>query len=126
MSFQEQMLDETFELARLGLNNAVLLNGAAATSLLALAGLGGTEGRDALLLAVMWFGSGAGLGGLASVLAYFGQRCNWEFSKDEERRRGWKRAADLLIWPSVVVCLVSYATFARGAWLTADALKVAQ
>jgi transketolase len=32
MSFQEQMLDETFELARLGLNNAVLLNGAAATS----------------------------------------------------------------------------------------------
>lgn len=87
MSFQEQMLDQTFEMSRLALNNAVLLNGAAASALLAFLGLAAPPAREPLTTAVIWFGCGAGLGGSASVVAYLGQRCNWEYSKDEAQRK---------------------------------------
>ena len=122
MSFQEKMLDQTFELSRLALNNAVLLNGAAASALLAFLGLAAPPARGPLTTAVIWFGCGAGLGGLASVLAYLGQRCNWEYSKNESLRRNWKLAADLLLWPATIVCLASFAVFARGAAIAARSL----
>ena len=94
------MLDQTFELFRLALNNAVLLNGAAAFTLLPFLGLAARLTRGPLTTAVVWFGCGAGLGGLASVLAYLGQRCNWEYSKNE-CARNWQLAADWLLWPAI-------------------------
>jgi hypothetical protein len=129
MSFQEQMLDQTFELSRLTLNNAVLLNGAAATALLAFLGLAPPHAREALTTAVMWFGCGAGFGGFASVFAYVGQRFNWESSKyedkptDKDKGRKWMTAANFLLYSAAVVCFAAFAAFARGAALAADALS---
>jgi hypothetical protein len=128
MSFQEQMLDQTFELSRLALNNSVLLNGAAASALLAFLGLAAPHAREPLTTAVIWFGSGAALGGWASVLAYVGQRCNWESSKyegkstDQRKRRNWMIPATLLLYSAVIACLAAFTAFVVGAVLAANAL----
>jgi hypothetical protein len=128
MSFQEQMLNQTFELSRLALNNAVLLNGAAATALLAFLGLAAPHAREPLTTAVIWFGSGAGLAGWASVFAYVGQRFNWESSKyddnptDEHKRRNWMIAAKVLIYFAAIVCLAAFTAFVVGAVLAGNAL----
>jgi hypothetical protein len=114
--FSDRMLEETFEFARLAVNSAILLNGAAATALLAF-GAQRPEGlTHAVGTALVCFAFGASLGGITALFAYFGQRCNWEHSKGTAGKRGWGAAASALLTVAILTCLASYAAFALGCW----------
>jgi hypothetical protein len=114
--FSDRMLEETFEFARLTINSAILLNGAAATALLAF-GAQRPEGlTNAVGTALVCFAFGAGLGGITALFAYVGQRCNWEHSKGTTGKRSSGVAASALLTIAILTCLASYAAFALGCW----------
>lgn len=128
--FQKTMLEATFAFARLALTNAILLNGAAATALLAFLGTAVVPNRPPLIAAIFWFGFGTMAGGASSLLAYFGQRQNWEWSKVEDtpaatlpKSVGHGRAAHVLIWLAIIAGAAAYILFFVGAVLAACGLR---
>lgn len=128
--FQNTMLEATFAFARLTLTNAILLNGAAATALLAFLGSANAETRGPFVCAISCFAWGTMSGGVASLLAYLGQRQNWEWSIVEDtpeattaqsRRQG--RMAHILIVLAILAGVAAYVLFLVGALMAARGLR---
>jgi hypothetical protein len=104
------MLTATFEFAKLAVSSLIILNGAAATALLAFIGSRGVIGgssRSALLA----FALGAGFGGVSSALAYFGQRLDWNSASG---RRSYSRAVPYFIGSAITLVIFGYAMFFTG------------
>ena len=105
------MLGATFAYARLALGQVVLLNGAGATALLAFIPAHGAIAAD-LRCAVLLFAFGAGLGVVATVLAYFGQRVNWEAANATLTTKSG--AATLIITAAMVAVAGALVLFVCG------------
>ena len=109
--FNELMLQATFDFARLALGNAVLLNGAGATALLAF--MSTHQNLSAgCRCGVLLFAVGAACGGIATVLAYLGQRQNWEAV--DKKSPAKHVLANRLILSAVGVAGFSYLLFFLG------------
>lgn len=106
--FSGQMLEATFAYSRLALNNVILLNGAGAVAFLAF--LGARPGRvgSSAKHALIEFALGAALGGAASLLAYVGQRFDWQGISGGTHRG---RTAGRLILAAVFSAVMSYVLF---------------
>ena len=117
--FAEQMLDATFSFARLALSNAILINGAAATALIAFLA-NNTTASTGHYNAVLRFAFGAGLGGVACMLAYVGQRCDWERATNPP---GSPKLTNALITSALVAGSVSYILFFYGCLAAASSLR---
>ena len=118
--FSGQMLGATFDYAKLALSSLILLSGAAATALLAFIGTHGGIG-PAGWLALLCFAIGAWLGGVASVLAYFVQRLDWEIASG---RRTRSRLITPLFTAACVSIVLGYVLFAVGSVTGGHALRV--
>jgi hypothetical protein len=106
--FTDRMLEETFAFARLALSNAILLNGVAATAVAAyLAQLHDAHLPAGFRNAIFRFAVGAGLGGVASMLAYLGQRLDWDSSVG--RNRG--HVTGIVIWLALISGASAYGLF---------------
>jgi len=106
--FAGQMLEATFAYSRLALNNVILLNGAGAVAFLAFLGARQSRVSSSAKQALIEFAAGAALGGAASLLAYVGQRFDWQQTTGQ-RRHG--RATDRLIWTATMSGIASYLLF---------------
>jgi hypothetical protein len=121
-SFADQMLKATFGFARLALSNAILINGAAATALMAFLATRSVGGIPVgFYNAVLRFAVGAGLGGAASMLAYIGQRLDWERAA---RPPGNHRATVAVISVAMLAGASAYLLFFSGCFAAAGALNV--
>jgi hypothetical protein len=109
--FSGQMLEATFGFARLALGNLILLNGAAAAAFLAFLGARGGNITPLAKHALLAFALGAAFGGFASMLAYFGQRFDWEQTTN---RRKWPRTTNVLIYAVAICAVTGYLLFPIG------------
>lgn len=116
--FSEQMLGATFDFAKLAVTSLILLSGAAATALLAFIGTHTAVGKQAWI-AVTAFAVGAWLGGMSSVLAYTGQRLDWEIASG---RRTDSRFIAPVFWTAYVFVGVGYLLFVVGCIAASSAL----
>ena len=112
-NFHDSMLNATFAFARLALSQVVLLNGAGATALLAFMSSHDSVGGG-MRCAVVLFAIGAGLGVFATVLAYFGQRCNWESINAKPDK--YLRRAFTFILGAMIAALASLVLFVVAVW----------
>lgn len=109
--FSARMLEETFRFARLALSNAILINGAAATAVAAFLAHRSAPPSAAMHNAILRFAVGAGLGGVASMFAYFGQRLDWDISTNRARP-AW--LVNTMIWLAVGSGVAAYVMFFVG------------
>jgi hypothetical protein len=116
--FAEQMLGATFEFAKLAVSSLILLNAGAATAVLAFLGTHG-EALAHGKLSVLFFTFGAGLGGVASALAYLGQRGDWEVATGRRKKTRWVSG---LIWAAIACLTFGYALFFVGSGVAATAI----
>jgi hypothetical protein len=107
-NFARQMLEATFAYSRLALNNVILLNGAGAVAFLAFLGARHDRVGSPAQHALIEFATGAALGGLASILAYLGQRFDWELATG---RSSHGRATGRLIGAATLSGIASYVLF---------------
>ena len=112
-NFHDSMLGATFAFARLALSQVVLLNGAGATTLLAFMSSHGSVGSG-VRCAVVLFAFGAGLGVIATVIAYVGQRVNWEAIKADPAACSSK--ADTILCGAMLAALAALVLFIVAVW----------
>lgn len=115
----DSMLGATFAYSRLALTQVVLLNGAGATALLAFISSHGSVGGG-VRCAVVLFALGAGLGVFATVLAYFGQRVNWEAVKVNPDAPSSK--ANTIIRVAMFAALAALILFIVAVWRASSGL----
>ncbi len=118
-NFHDSMLGATFAYSRLALTQVVLLNGAGATALLAFMSSHGAV-AGGVRCAVVLFALGAGLGVFATVLAYFGQRVNWEAVKVNPDARSSK--ANTIIVVAMLAVLAALVLFIVAVWRASSGL----
>jgi hypothetical protein len=118
--FTEQMLAATFDFARLALSSLILLNSGAATAALAFIG---AHGRIIALLpyALGAFALGAASGAVSALLAYFGQRANWEAIRTNPA--GPMTTANIFLRTAAVCAVLGYLLFVGGCVLATIGLN---
>ncbi|MEP7245439.1 MAG: hypothetical protein ABI885_17440 [Gammaproteobacteria bacterium] len=114
------MLEATFEFAKLALSNAILINGGAAAALIAFFADGTRKTSAGLYYAILGFAIGAGVGGLASILAYFGQRLDWAQATNRPYSPGLLKAA---LITAMLFGVFAYVLFFAGCFAAASSLR---
>ena len=119
--FNEQMLEATFGFARVALSNCILLNGAAATALISLLSAQKGPIDYAMHNAILRFAIGAGLGGVASLLAYIGQRLNWE---QEAHGRKLRSPISVALCAALAISITACSLFFTGCLAAVTSLQL--
>ncbi len=117
--FGSNMLRATFEFGQLAIKQLVLINGGGAIAILGYLGATASNGalspfqRAIVSHALFLFAAGVGLGALTALLAYLGQRGDYEIAS--EGTRDWlKRSSSPAIAVAGLTALGSIACFAAG------------
>lgn len=123
--FMDRMLGATFDFARLGLANGILINGGASVALMAFLGTSAASAKKDLRFALLVFSVCTGVGGVASLLAYVGQRIDWErhaYRHQGETAAREQRRANRILGLAFLCGLATYVGFMLGCAIAGSAL----